>query len=104
VNTIEWDRLSLSVRDAEAQLDALAYAKYPQLTSAEIQALVIDNKWMAALPVSVRSELDQASQALPSRLQELAERHATPLPKLTGEVAALSAKVEMHLAQMGVLW
>jgi len=104
VNTIEWDRLSLSVRDAEAQLDALAYAKYPQLTSAEIQALVIDGKWMASLAASVQSELDRVSQTLTGRLRELAERYANPLPQLAGEVEALAAKVAGHLGKMGVLW
>jgi type I restriction enzyme M protein len=30
-----------------------------------------------------------------------AERYATPLPQLTGEVATLAARVERHLEKMG---
>jgi type I restriction enzyme M protein len=93
--------LKKQARDAEAQLDALAYAKYPQLTPAEIQTLVIDDKWMAALAASVQAELDRVSQTLTGRLRELAERYASPLPQLAGEVEALAARVEAHLAKMG---
>jgi type I restriction enzyme M protein len=30
-----------------------------------------------------------------------AERYATPLPQLTGEVAALATRVDKHLKRMG---
>ena len=33
-----------------------------------------------------------------------AERYVTPLPELTDEVSALSARVEGHLAKMGASW
>jgi type I restriction enzyme M protein len=33
-----------------------------------------------------------------------AERTATSLPKLTGEVAALAARVDEHLKKMGAVW
>jgi len=51
----------------------------------------------------VQGELDRVSQTLTGRIRELAERYATPLPKLTDEVAVLAAKVEGHLARMGVM-
>ena len=35
--------LKKSLKDAEAELDALAYAKYPKLTEAEIKTLVVDD-------------------------------------------------------------
>ena len=96
--------LKKQVKDGDAALDALAYTRYPQLTPDEIQLLVIDDKWMTALSASVQGELDRVSQTLTGRLRELAERYAMPLPKLTDKVAALAAKVEIHLAQMGVVW
>jgi type I restriction enzyme M protein len=34
-------------------------------------------------------------------VRELAERYATPLPKLTEDVEILAARVEAHLAKMG---
>ena len=91
------------LKDAEAALDQLAFDKYPQLTEADVKLLVIDDKWMARLAASVQGELDRVSQTLTGRIRELAERYATPLPKLTDEVAVLAAKVEGHLAKMGVM-
>jgi len=64
---------------------------------------VIDDKWMARLAASVQGELDRVSQTLTGRIRELAERYATPLPQLTDEVAVLAARVEGHLAKMGVM-
>jgi len=94
--------LKKQIREGEAALDTLAYEKYPALNQADIQSLVIDDKWMATLAATVRGELDRVSQTLTGRIRELAERYATPLPKLTDDVAALAAKIEGHLASMGV--
>jgi type I restriction enzyme M protein len=41
------------------------------------------------------------SQALAGRVKVLAERYATPLPKLTEDLEVLSAKVAAHLKRMG---
>ena len=96
--------LKKQIKEAEAALDKLAYEKYPALTEAEIKALVIDDKWMAHLAAAVQGELERVSQTLTGRIRELAERYATPLPRLTDEVAMLAAKVEGHLAKMGASW
>ena len=48
---------------------------------------MVDDKWMARLSAAVQGELDRVSQTLTGRIRELAERYATPLPKLTDEVA-----------------
>ncbi|NDG42250.1 MAG: type I restriction endonuclease subunit M, partial [Betaproteobacteria bacterium] len=96
--------LKKQVRDAEAALDKLAFEKYPKLTEADVKSLVVDDKWMARLAASVQGELDRVSQTLTGRIRELAERYATPLPKLTDEVAVLAARVEKHLAKMGASW
>ena len=96
--------LNKQIRDAEAELDTLSHIKYPALTQAQIQSLVIADKWMTTLAASVKAELDRVSQTLTGRLRELAERYATPLPALLDEVAALSARVDAHLARMGVAW
>jgi type I restriction enzyme M protein len=96
--------LKKQIREGEAALDTLAYEQYPALTQADIQSLVIDDKWMATLAGTVQGELDRVSQTLTGRIRELAERYATPLPKLTDEVAGLAARVEGHLARMGASW
>jgi type I restriction enzyme M protein len=87
----------------EALIESFA-AKYTKLTEDEVKALVIDDKWLARLEAAMQGELDRVSQALTARVRELAERYATPLPKLVDEVDALWAKVEGHLKQMGALW
>jgi type I restriction enzyme M protein len=92
------------VKEAQKALDAKVNAKYGQFTAAEIKALVVDDKWLAALAAAVQSELDRVSQALTGRIRELAERYAVPLPQLTDEVAALAARVDKHLKKMGAMW
>ena len=77
--------------------------KYPKLKEEEIKLLVIENKWMNKLSITMRSELDHVSQTLTSRIQVLAQRYETPLPKLTEEVDNHTKKVEEHLKKMGVL-
>ena len=96
--------LKRTVREQDAALDALANGKYASLTVAEIKTLVVDDKWMARLSTAVRGELDRVSQTLTGRIRELAERYATPLPALMEEMVALSARVDAHLAKMGVVW
>ena len=59
---------------------------------------------MTRLSFAVQGELDRVSQTLTGRIRELAERYATPLPKLTDEVATLAARVGEHLKKMGTSW
>ena len=92
--------LKRAIREAETALDQLAYDKYPQLTEAEIQTLVVDDKWLSTLATAVQGELDRVSQTLTSRIRLLADRYAAPLPQIIDEVAALSAKVDAHLKKM----
>ncbi len=95
---------SKKVKDTQKALDVLVARKYPQLSEAEIKALVVDDKWLAALSAVVRGELDRVSQALTGRVRLLAERYAVPLPKLADEVDELAARVDGHLKKMGFAW
>ena len=96
--------LKKRLKEAEAELDAAAYARYPKLTEADIKALVVDDKWLAALDAAIHGELDRVSQSLTRRVKELAERYETPLPRLTDRVAELEARVNRHLERMGFAW
>ena len=96
--------LKRAIKEQEAELDTMAYVHYPNLTEAEIKSLVVDDKWMAHLAATVQGELDRVSQTLTGRIRELAERYATPLPRLTDEVKKLAARVETHLRHMGASW
>jgi type I restriction enzyme M protein len=103
----QWLRLSAeeadlkrATREAEAALDKLAHDKYPKLTKAEVQTLVIDDKWLTTLATSVQSELNRASQTLTDRIHLLANRYAATLPEILDEVSALTARVNVHLEKM----
>lgn len=93
-----------NVKEAQKALDIQVIRKYSQLSEAEIKTLVVDDKWLATLATSVQSELDRVSQALTGRIKQLAERYATPLPKLTEELETLANRVDEHLKKMGFVW
>jgi type I restriction enzyme M protein len=108
---LEWMKLAAEesalkkrVKEADAALDAAAYAKYPKLIETEVQALVVNDKWLAALDAAVHGEMDRLSQQLTARVKELAERYEAPLPKLNERVAELEARVNRHLERMGFAW
>ena len=103
LNTDESD-LKKRLKDAEAELDAKAYAHYSKLTEAEIKTLAVDDKWLTALERDIHGEMDRVSQRLTQRVKELAERYETPLPQVTDRVAELEAKVNRHLEKMGFTW
>ena len=92
------------VKEAQKALDTQVIRKYALLSEAEIKTLVVDDKWLATLATSVQSELDRVSQALTGRIKQLAERYATPLPKLTEELDILASRVGEHLKKMGFVW
>jgi type I restriction enzyme M protein len=103
LNSEEAD-LTKRLMDAEADLDAKALAKYPELTEAEIKVLVVDEKWLTAINAAIHGEMDRISRALTQRVMELAERYESPIPKLASYVAELEIKVNEHLKQMGYSW
>ncbi|MHB8549332.1 MAG: type I restriction endonuclease subunit M, partial [Thermoplasmataceae archaeon] len=103
LNTEETD-LKKRLKEAESNLDAQAYAHYPQLTESEIKRLVVDDKWLTALDRAIHGEMDRISQALTQRVRILAERYETPLPQMVRRVADLEDKVNRHLERMGFAW
>ena len=104
----DWTQLSAEeadlkrrLKEAEAALDAKAYAQYPRLTEAEIKALVVDDKWLAALNATIHGEMDRVSQQLTQRATELDDRYDMTLPQIAENVDLISAKVNEHLRRMG---
>jgi type I restriction enzyme M protein len=95
---------SAKLKAEQNSLAGKLIAKYSKLSEDEIKTLVVDDKWLATMAAAVQGELGRVSQTLTGRIRELAERYATPLPKLTDDVAALSARVDEHLKKMGVVW
>jgi type I restriction enzyme M protein len=92
------------VKEAQKTLNAKVAAKYAKLNVDEVKTLVVDDKWLASLAAAVHGELERLSQALTSRVRQLAERYATPLPKLADALHSLGALVDAHLEKMGFVW
>lgn len=92
------------VKDAKTALDQNVIAKYGELETDEVKTLVVDDKWIAALDQSVKSEMERISRKLTQRIKTLAERYTSPLPQLTTEVEDLSMRVSAHLNRMGLEW
>jgi type I restriction enzyme M protein len=92
------------IKDAQKALDAKVTARYRVLNENEVKTLVVEDKWLTTLASDVQSELNRISQALTGRIKELAVRYATPLPRLSEEVEALSGRVDAHLKKMGFVW
>jgi type I restriction enzyme M protein len=92
------------LKAAQDELETKLEANYPTLTEADIQTLVVDDKWLATLAAAVQGELDRVSQSLTGRIRQLADRYATPLPQVADEVAAIAARVDGHLKRMGAVW
>ena len=97
----EQTELNKKIKDAIFELDIKALTRYKTLTETEIKQLVVDDKWMASLERSVKTEMERISQRLTGRIKELAELYQTPLPKQTEEVKTLEDKVMAHLQKMG---
>lgn len=96
--------LKSRLKAAKKTLEAKIAAKYGKLTEAEIKTMVVDDKWLTQLAADVQSELDRVCEALTTRIRQLADRYAAPLPQLQQDVEALAARVDKHLKRMGFVW
>jgi type I restriction enzyme M protein len=92
------------LKAAQKALEAKVATRYGHLAEAEIKALVVEDKWLAQLTADVQGELDRVSQTLTGRINQLAERYASPLPQLAEEVEVLADRVNKHLKKMGAKW
>jgi type I restriction enzyme M protein len=96
--------LKKSVRELDTKLDRLAHDHYAKLSVAEVQQLVVNDKWLARSKADLQAELERVSQTLTRRIRELAERYAVPLPQLVKDLQTLSEQVERHLQRMESAW
>ncbi|HEY9060592.1 MAG TPA: type I restriction-modification system subunit M [Pseudobacteroides sp.] len=94
--------LNRKIKDAKAELDNIAYEKYPKLTEDEIKVLVVEDKWMAVIEKDVHSQMDSINQRLTQRIKELAERYEKTLMELDDKVKVMEEKVKAHLERMGL--
>ena len=87
------------LKEMEADLDARAYAKYPKLAEEDVKALVVEDKWLAALDARIHGEMDRVSQQLTARVKELAERYEATRSQLTLQSFEVEQKVDGYLKQ-----
>ena len=100
----EQTELKKKLKQAEADLDAKALAKYPKLLVEDIKTLVVDEKWHTTLKASAEGEVEQVSQTLEGRILQLAERYASTLPTLQDRTHGLTDRVNAHLMKLDPQW
>ena len=91
-----------AAKDAQSALDLATLRKYGELNVADIQQLVLKDKWYASIAAGVGSEVNALTLALVARVQELGERYAETVDELNEQLRSLDIKVAAHLADMGV--
>jgi len=96
--------LKSEIKKLDEELDTIALAKYPELTESEVKSIVLDDKWIPAIEITVKTEMDRISQRLTGRVKELIERYDIPLPKIDQQAKELEEKVNAHLKKMGFVW
>jgi type I restriction enzyme M protein len=96
--------LKSELKKLDEELDELAFAKYPELTEIEIKSIVIEDKWLPAIEVTVKNEMNRISQQLTGRIKELVDRYEMPFPVIEKQVRELEEKVNAHLSKMGFKW
>ena len=91
-----------AAKAAQIALDQDTLRKYGDLTEADIQALVIDDKWGVTVSRGVDNEVSALTLALVSRVRQLGERYRETLPALTVELEECDSRLLGHLTEMGV--
>lgn len=92
-----------AAKEAQSELDTATLNKYSDLSEADVQVLVLDDKWAASIRNRVTGEVNALTLNLVARIQQLGERYAETVCDLGAELQNLEAKVSDHLASMGVL-
>ncbi|EGR2498341.1 type I restriction-modification system subunit M [Vibrio cholerae] len=93
-----------AVKEQQDKLDLLVFKRYGTLTTSDVKTLLVQDKWQTTLQASIQSEIEHMGQQLASRVKDLEERYAEPLPQISQSVEVLSAKVAEHLKAMGLEW
>lgn len=93
-----------AVKEQQDQLDLLVFKRYATLTTNEVKTLLVQDKWQTTLQGSIQAEIERMGQQLATRVKDLEERYAEPLPQISKSVEVLSAKVAEHLKAMGLEW
>ena len=95
---------SNAVKAACTSLDQKVLQRYGTLTEAEIKSLVVEDKWISSIRAQIDTEESRLTQHLSTRILELEDRYARPLPEVEREVEQYGEKVQAHLKELGLSW
>lgn len=70
------------------------------LTIGEIQALMVQDKWLADITAAIGAKVEPRTESLTARVRVLTERYRRTLPQIVDDLAGLEARVAGHLAAM----
>jgi len=90
-----------AAKEAQVSRDRDTLNKYGDLAEADVQAIVLDDKWAAAVRAQIAGEVNSLTLALVARIQQLGERYVDTVGALRIELEQFEAKVTKHLAGMG---
>ncbi|MFE7748394.1 type I restriction-modification system subunit M [Streptomyces sp. NPDC057428] len=91
-----------AAKEAEAALHLATLKKYGDLTESDVRTLVLDDKWQAMVSRRVSAEVVALTLALVARIHLLGERYVETVDMLHEQLNALEARVNGHLAVLGV--
>lgn len=77
-------------------------SEYSKLAPDDVQALVIEKKWIAEIKRGCISEIVRVSESISNQTSLLNRRYAIPLPKIEDELREISAEVNGFLISMGI--
>lgn len=97
----EQAKIKKQIKESGKELDDKLLRKYAELTEEDVKRLVVEERWLARLEEGIKDELDNIVMSLTSRIKELAERYAEPMPAIEQEVEGYESNVKEHLKVMG---
>lgn len=92
-----------AVKDSSLALDQRALRAYSRLEEGDVYKLVISNKWVLAIAKGIDSEGASSILKLIDRIALFGDRYRETIFELETREKALGAKVQTHLAAMGIL-
>ena len=96
--------LKSDTKTLETKLSLRTRQACDALTENEGKILVVNQKWLASLRSSVHEDVERVMHTFAQQLKSLADRYATPLPKIEQKVAGLKVRITAHLQKMGLTW
>lgn len=94
-------KLKKQLKAKQVELEKVLIPQFAILTEAEVQDIVINDKWLSILKEKIDGEINAISQRLAQRITELAERYENTLTELNTSTQKLERKVMAHLEKMG---